>query len=203
MSIAGPKTLCVMKHGGSPWDTVLSLGCFELHSALWAVVIGCPWIRARASEPVPCWCEVMGWGMRCCPSCADICSWSEPAPQPEERNQNIWGTAELLCSTHLLHGEMSCSLNPIDCIDEMSTECRGSQGELLSWTFRLWVSAHNSTLGATAHPSALLPWQWRRHWFLCKVAVGLTQGLYGPLKSCKFQSSLILLCLDTGTGGMG
>lgn len=49
------------------------------------------------------------------------------------------------------------SLNPIDCIDEISTKFRGSQGELLSLTFRLWVPAHNSTLGATTPSSALLP----------------------------------------------
>lgn len=58
---------------------------------------------------------------------------------------------------HLLRGEMSCSLKPIDCIDKISTECRGSQGELLSLTFRLWVSARKSTLGATTPASALLP----------------------------------------------
>lgn len=70
----------------------------------------------------------------------------------------MWGTTELLCSTHLLHGVMSCSLNPIDCIDKISTECKGSEGELLSLTFRLWVSARNSTLSATTPPSGLFPY---------------------------------------------
>lgn len=144
-----------MKRKGSPWDMVSSFGCFELHSAWRAVVaVGCPQTRARVGEPVPRWCEMVGRGARCCPSCADLCSWPGLAPQPEERKQSIWGTTELFGSTHLLHGEMSCSLNPIDCIDKISTERRGSQGKLLSLTFRLWVSAPKST---STPPSACCP----------------------------------------------
>lgn len=45
-----------------------------------------PMAQKRAGELVPCWFEVVEQGMKCCPSCANLCNWSGLVLQPEERN---------------------------------------------------------------------------------------------------------------------
>lgn len=162
------------------WEITLRHGfifwMFELHSSWCAAMVACcPWPRQEQGN----WFHADSrWWIK---------GWNAAHPVPisatdlglscsQRRGTRIYGVP---LSSFVVHiscmGGMSCSLNPINCIDRISTECRGIWGELLSLAVGVCMCLHPGC-HHTSFRLIALSVAWRQHCFLCKVSCGTNPG---------------------------